>query len=539
MNRKYTRLIAKILGLLLALMMIIGVCAPAMAAAVDKEVAKDAKGSITVTSDESGWTATAYKVINVNFNFDKQQPEDPVYTWNNNVATWVKENYGSYISDVNAVTNQFQDFASSVDPQFGQEVRSFVDALAKKVRESKIQEVSTASESNRTAKMDNLEMGGYLVLVESTTGTKIYAPGFVNIYPSYDETQNKWVLKEDNANANMAIKSSDPTIVKTADKATVAIGDTVTYTLEMDVPQYPENTDYKTFVFGDKLPSGLQLVSDSLKIFSKDAMTDKDKITEQFQQTNSPLQEATFEYGINDCSKLNCTKIYVQYKATVVSPAYDSRDNLKNTAYLLYDQNPYDKKDTTKRKTSEVQLYTYGIQLTKTGENDSPMAGAEFKLKKDDTEIKVEKDVKDGIYYPSANGKAVLTSAKDSGKILIKGLDVGTYTLEETKAPAGYTLPNEKNRVLTITLVDKETDGNLDKESTVTGGILKKDSVNVDNPFKHQLNFIVTNSKSNFNLPITGGVGTILFTVAGIMVMAGAVVLMTYAIRRKKRSSMK
>ncbi|URW88342.1 LPXTG cell wall anchor domain-containing protein [[Ruminococcus] torques] len=49
------------------------------------------------------------------------------------------------------------------------------------------------------------------------------------------------------------------------------------------------------------------------------------------------------------------------------------------------------------------------------------------------------------------------------------------------------------------------------------------------------MNFVLTNGKSNFNLPITGGIGTAVFTIGGIMIMAGAVMLLTYAIRRSRR----
>ncbi len=54
---------------------------------------------------------------------------------------------------------------------------------------------------------------------------------------------------------------------------------------------------------------------------------------------------------------------------------------------------------------------------------------------------------------------------------------------------------------------------------------MKANSASVDTQKTWQLNFVLTNGKSNFNLPITGGIGTAVFTIGGIMIMAGAVML--------------
>lgn len=569
MNKKQTRLIAKILGLLLALMMIIGVCAPAMAATVDKEVTKTDKGSITVTSNESGWTATAYKVIDVNFDFENQQPKEPVYTWNESVANWMRGSeqqtagFSRYVGENNdnSVTKVFQDVQANSDA-----IKKFTDELAAEIGKGSsgslgsLNAAGTGTEGNKSATIPNLDMGGYLVLIKQNetaaagiAATRIYAPGFVSIYPSYEN--NSWVLK--NATVEMIVKSSDPIIQKTVNKTTVAIGDTVTYTLEIDVPKYPAKADHKTFCFGDILPAGLQLVESSIKIHS----SDPSNTTQPQQDINNSFTKSTtvnktgadFEYSVADASTITHSKIWVTYDATVVTAAYEKRDNLKNIAYMQYDKNPYDGKKDVTEKLANTQIYTYGIKFVKegekvgekVGESEEKLGGAQFVLKKGNQEVKLAKDETNGFYYPSVNGTATLESAETTGEILIKGLDVGTYTLEETKAPAGYTLP--KNATITVTLKDGDNtsnaaaDGALDNNQATKaeGAIVKANSGAIDGTTNWQFNFTITNSKSNFNLPITGGVGTVLFTVAGIMVMAGAVVLMTYAIRRKKRSSMK
>ena len=75
------------------------------------------------------------------------------------------------------------------------------------------------------------------------------------------------------------------------------------------------------------------------------------------------------------------------------------------------------------------------------------------------------------MYYPAADGDAKLTT-DGNGEMLIAGLDLGTYTLTETKAPSGYTLP--RNPETTITLSEKDAvNGTLD-ESKAEGTNVKQ-----------------------------------------------------------------
>ena len=105
-----------------------------------------------------------------------------------------------------------------------------------------------------------------------------------------------------------------------------------------------------------------------------------------------------------------------------------------------------------------------------------------------------------------------------SGLITIEGLDLGTYILTETKAPSGYELP--ANPETTVTLADENgADGKPD-------GILNNDTDGT----REQT---VVNTKPGV-LPKTGGIGTAVFTVCGIVLMAGAVVLLVCVSRRKK-----
>ena len=107
------------------------------------------------------------------------------------------------------------------------------------------------------------------------------------------------------------------------------------------------------------------------------------------------------------------------------------------------------------------------------------------------------------------NGQFVTTKGTP---ILIKGLSLGEYALKETTTVDGYTLLTKD---VEFNLVDSNLDGNLDDAYS---NILSK---TVDN-------------KKGFSMPDTGGMGTYIFTIGGLVVMAGAVLLLVSS--KKKRA---
>ena len=474
-----------------------------------------------------GATVTAYKLINVNLD-SNGNPMDPAYKWDNAVADWLSANeYGDYVSADDNVTDTFEKLEDD-----STEIKTLVDDLASAIREGTLivaPQTSVDVEKGTTEANYTLEMGAYLFLVSD--GVKIYAPGFARVYPEYDDERNQWVLSADTL--NISLKSNEPAITKTVngEGVSVAVGERVTYTVTIDVPQYGETVSdtKKAFVVSDEMASGLTFNND-VRITAKlnDADTD---ISQYFtlSQEEGKLFVYTAKYDELKAVIGDVTQITLTYTATVNNTAY-AAESLLNEASLTYDVKPYETAVDLETKNDTVQSYTYGLEITKQVDTVGDLVnGTQFTLSNaEGTELKFNQ--KDGYYYLDGNGSPTLEVDAD-GKIWIKGLDLGTYTLKEIKAPEGYTVPSE---VTTIVLTDTaENLGELDAVN-VSGPNVKEDGTVIDATYKNQLDLIIMNYKNDFNLPTTGGMGTMIFTVAGILLMGGAVILMVFVLRKKK-----
>lgn len=172
-------------------------------------------------------------------------------------------------------------------------------------------------------------------------------------------------------------------------------------------------------------------------------------------------------------------------------------------------------------------VYTWGIDLTKTGDDGSKLVGVEFTLKKADAELSFVYDDTISAYRyvvdADAESASKTLTTKTDGKLIIRGLDSGTYTLTETKTNDGYTLL--KNPI-TITITGDNTNG------TATATVDGKDvSMVADNGSASALIPITVVNNTGFDLPQTGAAGTAIFAIAGIVIVAAAGALLIF--RRK------
>ena len=141
-------------------LMLVMVLSTGMAVSAAQLTSK-AEDTITISgieTDDSGHgigTLNAYQVINVNVS-DNNQPQAPVYKWNDAVAEWVSRNFRSYIdiNNSNAVTDAFLDLSDQSDDEAQAELKTFVDRLANAIRYTEGEDEDTAITINPAYKID-------------------------------------------------------------------------------------------------------------------------------------------------------------------------------------------------------------------------------------------------------------------------------------------------------------------------------------------------------------------------------------------------
>lgn len=545
---------ARLFALCLTVAMVLSVATMGAFAAPITKV--DQEGTITINSaaSDNGAVVNLYKLMDVNLvNANGTiQPKDPMYTWVGAVATWLKSNetYKGYINDSNnAVTDSFKKATAEELSKFFYDVKT---AMEPKEDEPIDLVLSPATKEPITIeatsqKINEMEMGQYLVIAEKSA--YVYSPATVTLAPVWDGEQEEWVLND----ASVTVKGKGG-IEKTVTGGDLqyAVGDTVNYRLDVVIPTYPEGATEPAFDVGDKMGVGLTWSGSVTVYWSADGTkvdTQKVENTEDTTyytlatpETDEDLEdditfEVQFNYDKLTTDYRTAKYVHVVYTATLNEDAFTT-DDLGNKAYVGVNTNPYDK-DSYEKTEVEKKVYTYGMTVTKVDANDLvALLGAEFKLYSDDTCTKEIKFVgSDGVYTKALDQESagVTLETNGLGQITLGGLDVGTYYLKEVKAPNGYQLPNDTDAVTSFTMTDTTggtpsgADGKLDS-GTATGSMLEG-SATVDG---NTISFTIGNTKPGFELPTTGGMGTVLFTAGGLVIMACGAALVLVTLKKKK-----
>ena len=308
------------------------------------------------------------------------------------------------------------------------------------------------------------------------------------------------------------------------------IGDTVTYQLTSKVPDMTGYNSY-TFKFSDTLSKGLDLKEVLSVKVGNTTLTAKKSGTNTYALAYDQAKR-TLTVTLNDFynSYKNHTgeTITVVYTATLNKDAVIGMNPNTNKAVVEYSNDP----TTGGTGTSEpsiVDVHTFDFTIFKyylKNETKTALANAEFELYKANGEVagaKVNiKKVEEGKYRVATPEEIATEGFKSdvivsgtNGKVLVKGLDAGTYYLRETKAPEGY------NKLLSdikveIKPVYDETTGKLTSYSvdytyngkTTNGAAITNKT---DSPE------VAVENKTGAQLPSTGSKGALMVTLAGIV----------------------
>ena len=316
-----------------------------------------------------------------------------------------------------------------------------------------------------------------------------------------------------------------------------AIGDTVTYQLTSKVPDMTGYNSY-TFKFSDTLSKGLDLKEVLSVKVGNTTLTAKSTGANTYALAYDKSTR-TLTVTLNDfySSYKNRTgeTITVVYTATLNKDAVIGMNPNTNKAVVEYSNDP--KSDGTGKSepsivdvhTFDFTIYKYYLKDQNNKENKTALANAEFELYKAnaegtaaDTNAKINIiNEENGVYRQATADEAKaadFTSAKivsdADGKVLVKGLEAGTYYLRETKAPEGYNKLLSDIKVVIEANYDTTT-GKL-TNYTVTYTYNGK-PITVTNTDKLTSPEVPVENKTGAQLPSTGSKGALMVTLAGIV----------------------
>ena len=314
------------------------------------------------------------------------------------------------------------------------------------------------------------------------------------------------------------------------------IGDTVEYKIVIDLAKYGSDVTKQptiTYLLEDRLPEGLEYIKNSatVEFYKGDTKeTPAGTYTPTYVEAERKLQ---LDLGTDYATNLaNFDTAVLTYKAILGSSAVIEGNGNDNNAILTYTSAV----GKTSTYSSVATVYTHELDITKIdAENrDKHLSGAVFQVYRDpadkDTPSKAIRfiDVSSGtdkIYRVATEAEKLNDEIRkfsdlavsDAGVMKIIGLNDTNYYFKETVAPVGYNLPED---LFTISPAPEDSEKRTNDEGkTVYVNMVAK-------PAEFQNN-------SGIDLPVTGGMGTILFTAVGLLLMAGA----AYFLFAKKKGS--
>ena len=481
--------------------------------------------TLTVSTTDAkfaGKTVNAYKMFSATVSGDGKAVS---YTLTDEWKPFFKNSVGlTGVTDEN-VNDKANDYVSKLKDStlvaFATKASNWAQTKANNITADATATVSAdASNGKYTATFTGLGYGYYVVAVPGATlaNAKSQYATLVSVHSTKVDADIKGDLPTVDKKVQVDGTGKDATDAK--------IGDTLTFTLTSTIPDMSAYDTY-TFNFKDTLSKGLtfgQVKSVKVENVTLTENTDY-TVTTPTASNNNTLTVAMKDFKTKQQANAG-KKITVTYTATLNENAVVGGAGNVNSAKIQYSNNP-STNGTGESEPSKVRVFTYGFTVDKyTGDQYTDaatrLAGAEFTLAHKDgsaisfVQVSAGSATANAVYRVAKAGETGTTTITTpaNGKVVFEGLENGEYTLTETKAPAGY---NKLASAIGVK-VDGQNNGTDTTNATVT--------ITYNNDNGNDYNQTASNgvipvqNKSGAILPGTGGMGTIAFTVIGVLVIA-------------------
>ena len=391
----------------------------------------------------------------------------------------------------------------------------------------------TTSESNGNAlnlitnengqiRVDGLSQGTYRFIETDRGNNDGYIMDGVTPYEFVVGADGKTTYKGKKENT-ITVKNEKPNLTKKVKDRTNGewkqesdynVGDMVPYKITVKVPS--NITKLKYFTVTDT-PTNLKDDVSTVAVKEENTAVEGEayKVAEAgngFTVTFDPTKMTSYEGK----------KLVITYKAKLLSTAETTKVDNSNTAKLEYSNKILPNAGDPGKDTIEDKaiVYTFKLNIIKKANsaNGAALGGVKFDLYKEvpagTKEAATEEEVKKAGLNENKTWLKVesdLTTADKTGEVSRSGLANGTYYLVETKTVKGYNLLK----------APVEVKLNVEYVTTTKDGVTKMEFKENNEPSDGTHSETIINKKG-FQLPTTGGMGTLLFSVIGVIVMIAA-----------------
>ena len=342
-----------------------------------------------------------------------------------------------------------------------------------------------------------------------------------------------------------------------AHTATASVGDVVDYQIISTLPTITSKaSSLSEYTYVDTMSKGIKYNKNDVVIeFFKDAgCTDKittwgedsGKFTVAYDDAQNIMTIRMTEAGLSEINEAatvytdsvkrgysDCT-MRLTYAATLTADAKMGDTDNPNEVVLTWKRTNTTYFDTLK---DCCHVYTYGVDVLKQfSDNGGNLRNVKFKLHNDTDDVFVIAEQKDGVYYAKGftakKADATTFVPNAQGHIVIKGLEDDAYSLTEIATDKGYVLLKDAVKVVIKTAENGQCEKCGVKLLTASATVNDKDVTMSEGNAVAPLTVV---NNPGFDLPKTGGYGTWMFTVGGVVLLGAAAFIVVKSRKRNEQ----